>query len=181
MICLGQLLSILFFPFKGMVKKRQERIIEAYIENPKSVSDSEAHMILKDLAWKEYQLGNFDEAKKYSNELLRLNKIVDENWNYGNAIHHAHTIIGLVSFENNDIISARNHLNKSSKTPGSPQLDSFGPVLILAQKMIEAGEIEPCKKFLKNCKKFWKMEDGKISAWLLEIDNGHIPQMYVYQ
>ncbi len=116
-----------------------------------------------------------------SKELLRLNKIVPETWNYGNAIHHSHTIISLVKFERNQIDSAKNHLVKSSKTPGSPQLDSFGPTLMLAQKLADHGEIQSCIKYLKNCSQFWKMDNGKVSTWLNQLENGNVPNMYTWQ
>lgn len=181
MIGLGHLVGILFIPFKGFIEKRQQKIVQKYLKDPNSISGSEKHMILKDLTWKEYNAGNFEVAEKYSRELLRINNVIEENWNHGNAIHHAHTIIGLVRFDDEDIDSAKNHLVKSSKTTGSPQLDSFGPTFLLAQKMVEAGESESCEKFLNNCSQFWKMDNGRIAEWLKEIERGEIPQMYEYQ
>ena len=178
MMVLGYVLIVLFFPFKSLIGNRQKRMIESYLRDPKSISEKEAHLILKDLAWNEYNEGNFKQAKEYSAELLRLNKLVDESWNYGNAIHHSHTIIGLVDLESSNIGEAKKQLLLSSKTSGSPQLSSFGPALLLAQKLLEKGESNPVKKYLENCRKFWRMENGRISKWLERIDEGEMPDFY---
>ena len=169
------MLIVLMFPFKSMIGNRQKRLIDSYIKDPKSISDQDAHVILKDLAWKEYNEGNYEKALTYSNELLRLNEIVEENWNYGNAIHHSHSIIGLVSLESDDLAKAKKHLLLSSKTPGSPQLDSFGPTFILAQKLVDLDEYGIVKKYLLNCRRFWEMDNGKISKWLEQIGSGEKP------
>jgi hypothetical protein len=173
----GTILLILFLPFRGSVEKRLERIKKQYVDNQKTVSDDDAYSVLKDLAWSEYANGNKEKAKKYSNELIRLNSIVERNWNYGNAIHHPHTILGLICFDEGNLNGAINHLVKSSKTPGSPQLDTFGPKLDLAQMLLEAGEDKAVIKFLKNCKKFWELDRGRVSKWVSEIENGEVPQM----
>lgn len=173
----GSIIGILFWPFKGLVEKRQKRIKNQYIENPTSIPDYETHAILNDLAWNEYHNGNLDIAKKYSEELLRLNKIVERNWNYGNAIHHPNTILGLICLDEGKIECAKNHLIKSSKTTGSPQLDTFGPCFDLAQRLIEVGEKKVIIKYLKNCQTFWEHDKGRILKWLSEIENGEIPQM----
>ena len=83
MTVLGYVLIVLFFPFKSMMGNRQQKLVEAYVKDPKSISDQEAHVILKDLAWKEYNKGDFPKAKTYAHELLRLNELVEKNWNYG--------------------------------------------------------------------------------------------------
>ena len=176
MMALGYLLIALFFPFKKMMGNRQKRLIESYIKDPQSISDQEAHVILKDLAWEEYKRGNFQKAKTYSHELLRLNDLVDANWNHGNAIHHSHSIIGLVSLESNDIAEAKKQLLLSSKTSGSPQLASFGPTFLLAQKLLDLDEYAPVKKYLINCRQFWEMDKGRISKWLEQINAGEKPQ-----
>jgi len=176
MMVLGYILIVLMFPFKGMLGTRHKRLIGSYIKDPNSISEQDAHSILKDLAWKEYTEGGLKKASTYSNELLRLNNLVEKNWNYGNAIHHAHTIIGLVHLESNDIAEAKRRLVLSSKTPGSPQLDSFGPTFLLAQKLLDIGEYGTVKKYLMNCRKFWKRDNGRISLWLEKIGNGEKPQ-----
>jgi len=170
------ILLILFFPFKGVIKRRLDKKKKLYARDPKCISDSDAHIILKDLAWEEFNNGNLDQAVIYSNELLRLNSIVEENWNYGNAIHHSHTILGLVSLESFDLANAKKHLLLSSRTPGSPQLNTFGPRFTLAQKLINLEEYETVEKYLINCRRFWNLEKGRISRWLEEIESGKKPQ-----
>jgi len=172
MYLFGLVLLIIFLPFKGLVGNRQEKLKEAYTEDPSSITDKEAYLILKDLAWKEYSLKNYSKAKGYSLELLRLNEIVERNWNYGNAIHHSHTVLGLVALQAGKIEDSKEHLALSAKTTGSPQLHTFGPSLILADKLLEKGEKKSVKKFLLNCGKFWEMDKGKISEWVQSIESG---------
>lgn len=171
----GFLLLLLFLPFKGLVEAKQKRLKEAYKVDASSITDQEAHLILKDIAWEQYSTGNYSKAEEYSHEFLRLNEIVDENWNYGNAIHHSHTILGLIAVQMGDIDSAKEHLALSAKTPSSPQLNTFGPSLALADKLLKIGETKSVKKFLLNCRNFWGMDKGKISEWIENIEAGNQP------
>lgn len=172
MYLIGFVLKVLFFPLKWLVRNKQEKLKEAYAKDPGFISDREAHLILKDLAWTEYSLKNYPKARDYSLELLRLNEIVERNWNYGNAIHHSHTVLGLAALQAGNIEESKEHLALSAKTPGSPQLDTFGPSLVLADRLLEKGEKKSVKKFLLNCGKFWKMDQGRISGWVQAIEAG---------
>ena len=45
------------------------------------------------------------------------------NWNYGNAIHDGHIVLGKVSLAKKHIKEAKAELIKAGHTPGSPQLN----------------------------------------------------------
>lgn len=100
-------------------------------------------------------------APLYLNEAQKNIK----NWNYGNAIFEAHLALSHMAFEKNDKSLAREHLIKASETPGSPQLDSFGPFIgfqtdyFLA--LAKAGEKESLIKFANNCKNFVNKKNQK--------------------
>lgn len=172
---IGYVLLALFLPFKGIVQRRQKRLKALYASNPADVSDIDAHTILPDIIWENYYKGNYDTAKIYADNLLRINSALDKFWNTGNAIHHAHTVIGLISLARGNIESAKNHLLKSFKTSGSPQLNTFGPKLSLAKGLYEHGEDEVVIKFLSGCSKFWRMDNGHIEKWINDINEGRTP------
>ena len=44
-------------------------------------------------------------------------------------------------------------------TPGSPQLDSFGPNMTLAKELLEKGQPDVVLHYFALCKNFW--EDGR--------------------
>ncbi len=165
----------IFYPFKGLMLKRQSRLKNSYKNEPSSISSRDAYYILPSLAWDEFNDGNYSKSEEYANELMKLNKTYDKNWNTGNAIHHSHTIIGLINLEHGNIQSAINHLIKSSKTTGSPQLNSFGPSFLLAKKLYEHGEDDSVIKYLDNCQNFWKSNNGLLSKWVSEIKKGETP------
>ena len=41
--------------------------------------------------------------------------------------------------------------------PGSPQLNSFGPIMSLAEELLEQGEPDTVLEFFAECRKFWKL------------------------
>ena len=156
---------------------RQNRLKASYVNDPKSISDVDAHTILSDLAWEEYLKGNYSQSEVYAKELMTLNKTIDKNWNTGNAIHHSHTIIGLVNLQNGNMQSAINHLIKSSKTTGSPQLKTRGPSFLLANKLYEHGEDKVVIQYLNNCSQFWEHDKGRLAKWLDDINSGREPDL----
>lgn len=174
---LGFVLLIVFYPFNGLMTARKNRLKNSYIKNKASITDRDAHVILSDLAWNEYKQGNYAQSKVYAKDLLFLNKNLDKNWNTGNALHHSHTIIGLINLERGNIQSAVNHLIKSSKTTGSPQLKTRGPTFLLARKLYEQGEDEAVIKYLQNCSKFWEHDKGRLFKWVDDINNGRDPDL----
>ena len=63
---------------------------------------------------------------------------------------------------------------RAGKTPGSPQLNSFGPNMMLAEALLEAGRKETVIEYLKLCGKFWKR--GQVDKWIEVIKEGGIPK-----
>ena len=78
-------------------------------------------------------------AGEYAEKLLATARPEKDDWNYGNAVFEAHTILGRVALSRDDIRGAERHLLESGRTPGSPQLNSFGPNMILADRLLERG------------------------------------------
>ncbi len=117
-----------------------------------------------------------DELKKaeiYAVELLDASAEAVQNWNYGNAVHHGNLTLGHVALLRGNLDKAENFLLKAGKTPGSPQLNSFGPNMLLAQELLKKGRKGAVIEYLELCGKFWN--NSKLDQWIAEINEGEIP------
>lgn len=119
--------------------------------------------------------GDFVKAKTYAVELETLTPKYKGDWNYGNAIHHANVVLGHLALKEGRVEDAKIHLIAAGKTPGSPQLGSFGPNMSLAKDLLEDGEKEVVIEYFKLCKSFWKMHDGHLDEWIIIVQAGKIP------
>jgi hypothetical protein len=119
--------------------------------------------------------GQPEKAKNYAANLLKSVNKAEESWNYGNAIHKANIILGHLALKENKIAEARLYLLEAGKTPGSPQLDSFGPDMSLAYEMLVRGERDAVIQYLDLCAKFWRLDRGRLATWKQAIQAGQIP------
>ena len=62
-------------------------------------------------------------------------------------------------------------LLEAGRTPGSPQLNSFGPNMLLAKEMLAAGRKEPVLEYVALVRRFWKMDAGATTAWTWQIEH----------
>ena len=131
---------------------------------------------LGDVALWKAQPPTEDEAQAAANELLGMVEGYRADWNYGNSIHKANSALGRIALRQGDKLAARNYLIASAKSDGSPQMNTFGPNMILAKEMLEAGEKEAVLEYLQLCGKFWSMEDGRLAVWKRMIDEGRMPR-----
>ena len=79
----------------------------------------------------------------------------EDDWDYGNLIHWGHIILGACHLKENDVAGAEAELRAAGRTPGSPQLDSFGPDLRLAWKLLKHGSDEAVLDYLHQISRFW--------------------------
>ena len=117
-------------------------------------------------------------AKSHAEALLLQASNYTKDWNYGNALHHANLVLGRVSLIEGNTESAKNYLELASKTPGSPQLNSFGPNMTLAKELLEKKEKAAVLGYLDACAKFWVPNEAMgpvLDQWKLEIAQGKIP------
>src|SRR5579859_2182957 len=94
---------------------------------------------LDDHIKKAYAANDFAGAGKLATEYLELANTYRCNWNYGNAVHDANRYLGLISLKKGDTDAAVVYLREAGKSTGSPQLDSFGPELDLANELLKRG------------------------------------------
>ena len=117
--------------------------------------------------------GALDKASLYANELLTSAHAGD--WNEGNAIHDGNMVRGLVALRSGNVEQAAKDLIEAGKTPGSPQLNSFGPNMRLASELLERGQRDAVLEYLALCKKFWTMGASRLDTWTDAIRTGGKP------
>jgi tetratricopeptide (TPR) repeat protein len=127
------------------------------------------------LATSAFEAGETATAQKYASELLISAPKFKNDWNYGNALYEGNVVLGRLALERGDIAGAKEHLLAAGQTPGSPQLDSFGPNMTLAKELLEKGEREVVLTYLQSCVSFWKMGGDKLQAWIATIRGGGTP------
>lgn len=130
---------------------------------------------LRDAAKMAVNAGEYGKAQAYATELLRAAPEYRTNWNYGNAIHDGNMVLGRVALATGDKQSAINYLLAAGKTPGSPQLDSFGPNMSLARDLIAKGVKPAVIAYFDECKVFWTDDNGRLDTWKSAVGAGQMP------
>lgn len=132
--------------------------------------------------------GDGAKAKEIALQQLAANTNTTD-WNYGNIIHSANSTLGRAALREGDKNTAAEFLKKAGATPGSPQLNSFGPDWTFAREMIEAGETQPALDYLDLVEKFWVSREPpqspaanladthqqKLDQWRAEVRAGKVP------
>jgi hypothetical protein len=122
-----------------------------------------------------YHLGELERAKEIAQAAIALASHYPDNWNFGNAVHFGHTVLGLVAVRAGDRKLARSELRASGQIRGSPQLNSFGPSMRLARELLKSGEREGVLEYLELCRKFWTMGQRWIDIWERKVTRGAMP------
>lgn len=130
---------------------------------------------LPDLAKRAFAAGEIDKSESYAQQLLKMARDYPKSWNYGNAIFHGNAILGRVALKRGNVKEADQYLLAAGATPGSPQLDSFGPNMSLAKELLEKDQTDVVLQFFKLCAKFWEMDYGKLDQWNADVRQGKIP------
>jgi len=137
------------------------------------VKDAETRFAwLPDAAKAAWAVGEDAKAQAYAEEMLREAPQYQSTWAYGNAIYTGHDILGRIALKHGETEEAKRELLAAGTTPGSPQLDTFGPDLTLAGELVKAGEERAVLRFLDAIAKFWKSERDNISGWKERIEQG---------
>jgi hypothetical protein len=74
-----------------------------------------------------------------------------------------------------DYDRAETELIAAGQTPGSPQLDSFGPNCQLASELLTVGRVEPVLEFLRLVDTFWDRDCSQSATWAAQIRQGSVP------
>ncbi len=115
------------------------------------------------------------EAKRLAEELLDIAGRVERNWNYGNAVHDGHVVLGLLALREGRVEDAKRELRLAGETPGSPQLDTFGPNMMLARDLLRRGERVAVLLYFALCRRFWESHAGTLDRWEEDVLQGREP------
>jgi hypothetical protein len=140
-----------------------------------STPDQRRFYALADLAKEAFKCGDLRKAQEYAEELLSIAADYKDDWNYGNAIHDANLVLGRIAVDEGRIDDAKRFLIKAGNSPGSPQLDSFGPKMELAKELLERNEKEVVLQYFELVREFWKGEKGRLDRWSREVKAGKVP------
>ncbi len=167
-----------FTPFQTPAYKReQSRIALRYrIEMLSMVNAETRYRKLGDAALLALRAGERTTASAYAQELLNTAPRYRKSWIYGNAIFEGHSILGEVALDEGNLPLALEHLRMSGKTPGSPQLDSGGADLTLANRLLAQGERDAVLAFLDEISRFWKNSE-KLDYFREEVKEGRTPDL----
>ena len=114
----------------------------------------------------------FDKARRWAFTILEDAR---PGWNYGNQIHRGNIFLGEIALAEGDVKGAASYLLLAGATPGSPQLNSFGPDTALAKKLLEAGEHKAVLQYFDQCGKFWKSGQEELREWSTIVRAGQLP------
>jgi hypothetical protein len=127
------------------------------------------------LAKAAFDAGEMDKATAYGHKLIDMAAQYPTDWNYGNAIYFGNWVLGRVALQHGDSTNAGEYLLRAAATPGSPQLNSFGPNTALAQELLEKRQTAVVLQYFDLCAKFWKLENGKLAEWTAVVKGGGVP------
>jgi hypothetical protein len=120
------------------------------------------------------EIEDLDKASRYAEELLATAALA-EDWRAGNAHFRGHWVLGRVALRRGDVASAKLHLALSARTEGSPQLNSFGPNMLLAKELLERGEKSAVLHFFRSCARFWQLGADRLQSWSEDVRAGRQP------
>ncbi|MXX86049.1 MAG: RNA polymerase subunit sigma-24 [Acidobacteria bacterium] len=128
--------------------------------------------LLPELAMAAFVIGDTDKARTYAETMLAD---IPDDWNRGNRVHYGNLVLGRVALADGDLRGAAQYLLAAGRTPGSPQLNSFGPDMALARDLLELGETQTVLRYLALCLDFWEMGQASLKNWIALIEGGRTP------
>lgn len=153
----------------------QGRLVAAIKKLAAALNEEEKFYALDDAAKESFEEGKVEDARKYANDLLTLAPKYQRDWNYGNAIQDGNLVLGRIALKEGKIEEAKHCLLAAGKSPGSPQMDSFGPNVSLAKDLLEKGERDVVLQYFELCRVFWKDDFGKLNEWSSAVKAGKTP------
>lgn len=128
--------------------------------------------LLVDLAKVAFVANQYEKAREYANTVLAEDS---SGWNSGNRIHHGNLVLGRIALAEGDVEEAKRRLIAAGETAGSPQLDSFGPNMMLAKELLQKGEKEVVLEYFSLCSRFWKMGQDRLEQWSDLVQANRVP------
>jgi TonB family protein len=123
------------------------------------------------LAKDAFRAGDLNKAAVYAYESLQSPAAAQN----GGLMHDGNMVLGLLALKQGGVSDAKQYLLKAGATKGGPALNSFGPNMMLAQALLEAGEREAVLQYFDACRAFWKMGAKKLDDWSAMVRGGGNP------
>jgi len=161
--------------FNSDASTSQGRYDRSKNELAKAKSPGDRFYALNDAAKESFELGKIEDARKYAEELRDITPQYKGDWNYGNAVQDWNLVLGRIAIKEGRLEEAKSHLLAAGKSPGSPQMDTFGPNMSLAKDLLVKGERDVVLEYFALCRKFWEMHNGRLDEWSKEVKSGKIP------
>ena len=155
-------------------RTRQMKIAQGDLDAAKS--EIERFYALNHAAKNALRKGETEKARVLASEPDRLIPNYRNDWNYGNAVQDANQVLGLIALGAGDVVEAQKRLLASADSQGSPQMNSFGPNMQLAQALLKKGERDVVLEYFKRCGAFWEMGEARLAEWTASVNKGEIPE-----
>jgi len=169
-------------------KEAREAAAEALVAMEEALAMAEdslvASSLLGEMAKTAFDAGDDEKAATYAQRLLKKDAkgalsgppgLHGMRHRDNDAIHAAHTVLGLLALKAGDKTAAARHLAASAPSGSSPVLGSFGPSMRLAKAMIEAGERDAVLDYFERCSKFWESGRDDLEEWTRMVKAGLAP------
>ena len=162
--------------FSGRSEEANVRSAEkalAAFERAYELSDDEMRgVLLVDLAENAFVAKKYAKAREYATAALNDNPA---GWNQANRTHFGHLILGRVALLEGNVEEAKFRLIAAGTIQGSPQLDSFGPDMSLAAKLLEKGEKDVVLRYFELCAEFWELGKDDLADWTVLVTGDRMP------
>jgi len=148
-----------------LVAKRQRLLVEAMaaVERRLALAPQAGHLFFATAARVAAELGKYRRSRELANELLRSGLADPVEWRRSNALHFAHTVLGLVALrELGDLAAARVSLLASVGVAGSPQMAAGGVSFDLAMEVVSRGDTDAGIAFLHEVERLWTHRGGAV-------------------
>ena len=153
----------------------EARLAQATNAVASAQGEEEKFYALDGAAKQSFEAGKIDYARQCAIELLKLAPNYQGDWNYGNAIQDGNIVLGRIALQEGKTNEAKQFLLEAGNSPGSPQLNSFGPNVSLARDLINAGDRDTPLQYFELCRRFWKMDHGQLDDWRDAVKAGRVP------
>ena len=124
---------------------------------------------------KAFQQSDRSGTGRLAEEYLQSADLHRNSSNYGNAIHQANTVLGLLALDRGNVTLAERHLLAAARTSTTTQLSGLGPNMMLAHRLLKHGRTQAVLDYLTLCGKLWKLSFGRLWKWKFEIRRGRTP------
>ncbi|QDV40924.1 hypothetical protein Enr13x_07620 [Stieleria neptunia] len=154
-------------------RKRMMDLVGGDLDSARN--EQERFYALNRAAKKALSAGKTEEARKLAEELLRRAQTQTDDWNYGNAIQDGNQVLGRIALAKGDVTEAKKRLLTSVDSKGSPQMNSFGPNMQLANELLAVGEKQVVLEYFDLCRKFWELGADRLAVWTEAVNKGQRP------